>query len=127
MSIIALAGIATLFAQVNTGPQMLAKHVASLTGAKSLTVEFTVQRIPAAPENYRLSYSKPGMLKVEYPNGMTMTDGKTVWEYTNSSKEYTEGPGGIAEVAKKINSDEFLAWAAFFMPDQLKGVSDVKT
>ncbi|HET6645083.1 MAG TPA: hypothetical protein VFG65_06250 [Fimbriimonadales bacterium] len=124
MSIIALAGLAAVLAQSGSGQDLLAKHVAALKDAQSLTVTFTVEHLPAAPETYKLVYSKPGMLRMDYPGGYTMTDGKTVWEYTDSSKEYTEGPGGIAELSKKIGSDEYLGWAAFFMPDQLKKVTD---
>jgi len=122
MSIVALATVALL--QVNAGPGLLAKHTASLTNAKSMTVDFTVERLPAAPENYHLVYSKPNMLRIEYPGGMIMTDGKTLWEYDKAKNEYMEGPGDLAAVAKKVQSNEYLAWAAFFFPDQLKGVKD---
>ena len=67
MSIVALADVTLV--QVNAGPGLLAKHAATLGNAKSLTVDFTVERLPAAPENYRLVYSKPNMLRIEYPGG----------------------------------------------------------
>jgi outer membrane lipoprotein-sorting protein len=122
MSIVALAAVTLL--QVNAGPGLLAKHAASLTNAKSMTVDFTVERLPAAPENYHLVYSKPNMLRIEYPGGMIMTDGTTLWEYDKAKNEYLEGPGDLASLSKKIQSNEYYAWAAFFFPDQLKGVKD---
>jgi outer membrane lipoprotein-sorting protein len=122
MSIVALAAVA--FLQVNAGPGLLAKHTASLSNAQSLTVDFTVERLPAAPENYRLVYSKPNMLRIEYPGGMMMTDGTKLWEYDKAKNEYLEGPGDLASLSKKISSNEYYAWAAFFFPDQLKGVKD---
>ncbi|MEO7454216.1 MAG: hypothetical protein ABIV13_05570 [Fimbriimonadales bacterium] len=122
MSIVALATVALL--QVNAGPGLLAKHTATLGDAKSLTVDFTVERLPAAPENYRLVYSKPNQLRIEYPGGMIMTDGTTLWEYDKAKNEYLEGPGDLGSLSKKINSNEYYAWAAFFFPDQLKGVKD---
>jgi thiol-disulfide isomerase/thioredoxin len=89
-----------------------------------MTVEFTVERLPAAPENYRLVYYKPNQLRIEYPGGMMMTDGKTLWEYTKSSNEYLEAPGDLNAMASKIKSSEYMAWAAFFFGDQLKNVKD---
>lgn len=122
MSIVALAAVTLL--QVNAGPGLLAKHTASLANAKSMTVDFTVERLPAAPESYRLVYSKPNMLRIEYPGGMMMTDGTTLWEYEKAKNEYLEGPGDLATLSKKVQSNEYLAWAAFFFPDHLKGVKD---
>src|SRR5688572_22152359 len=122
MSIVALAAITLL--QANAGPGLLAKHTASLSNAQSMTVDFTVERLPAAPENYRLVYSKPNMLRIEYPGGMMMTDGTTLWEYEKAKNEYLEGPGDLASLSKKVKSNEYLAWAAFFFPDHLKGVKD---
>ena len=122
MSIVVLATAALL--QANAGPGLIAKHTATLNQAQSMTVEFTVERLPAAPENYRLVYSKPNQLRIEYPGGMMMTDGTTLWEYTKSSNEYLEGPGDLSSIANKIKSNEYATWAAFFFPDQLKGVKD---
>ena len=122
MSILILATAAVL--QTNAGPALIAKHTTTLTNAQSMTVEFTVERLPAAPENYRLVYSKPNQLRIEYPGGMMMTDGKTLWEYTKSSNEYIEGPGDLNAMASKIKSSEYMAWAAFFFGDQLKNVKD---
>lgn len=122
MSIVVLATAALL--QANAGPGLIAKHTTSLSNAQSMTVEFTVERLPAAPENYRLVYSKPNQLRIEYPGGMMMTDGSTLWEYTKKTNEYLEGPGDLASMAAKVKSNEYTAWAAFFFPDQLKGVKD---
>lgn len=119
MSIVALAVVTLL--QVNAGPGLLAKHAATLGNAKSLTVDFTVERLPAAPENYRLVYSKPNQLRIKYPGGMMMTDGTTLWEYDKAKNEYLEGPGDLASLTKKINSNVYYAWASFFFPDNLKG------
>lgn len=122
MSIVALAAVTLL--QVNAGPGLLAKHAASLANAKSMTVDFTVERLPAAPESYHLVYSKPNSFRIEYPGGMMMTDGTTLWEYDKAKNEYLEGPGDLASLSKKLQSNEYYAWAAFFFPDQLKGVKD---
>ena len=126
MSMIAVAGVAALLAQ-SSGQDMLAKHVATLSSAKSLTVTYTVQQIPAAPEDYKLVFNKPNMLRIESPSGIIQTDGKTIWEYIKSSNEYTELPGDMKTMMGYVNKPEVYAWAAFFMPDQFKGVKDAST
>lgn len=122
MSIVALATVALL--QGNAGPGLIAKHASSLSEAKALTVEFTVERLPAAPQNYRLTYSKPNMVRVEYPGGVMLTDGTTLWEYDQKSNEYMEGPGDLKSLAGKLQGGEYFAWAAFFFPDHLKSAKN---
>lgn len=124
MSII-LAGTAVLLAQAS-GQGLLAKHVATLSSAKSLTVTYTVQQIPAAPEEYKLVFNKPNMLRIESPTGIIQSDGKTIWEYTKSSNEYIEMPGDMKALMSYVNKREVYAWAAFFMPDQFKSITDAK-
>jgi outer membrane lipoprotein-sorting protein len=124
MSILCAAIVLSLAPQTGSGAGVLAKHVEALKAAKALTVSFTVENLPAAPENYKLSYAKPNKLRIETPTGMLMTDGKTVWEYNKKTNEYTEQPGDMKELGKQIQKTEYAAWAAFFLPDQMKGVKD---
>jgi outer membrane lipoprotein-sorting protein len=118
-----LAGIA--LASTNQGGDILANHAAKLSAAKSLSVTFTVEHIPAAPVTYKLAYAKPDKIRLEYPGGMIVSDGKTTVEYTTSSNEYVESEAGKDTMSKVLDPD-VAAWAAFFMPDQLKGVKDSK-
>lgn len=124
MSILAMAGVAALLANASSGGDLLAKHSDTLKKAESLSVVFTVEEIPAAPVQYRLVYSKPNMLRYETPTTITITDGKTLWEYSKKNNEYTERPGDMKEMLKQIQSNEFVAWAAFFIPEQLAKVKD---
>jgi thiol-disulfide isomerase/thioredoxin len=122
MSMFAIASFA-LLAQTGQGQDMLAKHVAALSAAGSLSVTFSVERLPAAAQEYKLVFSRPNSLRVETPAGLLITDGKTVWEYTKATNEYTEFSGDMKSVLDTVGKDEFFAWAAFFMPDQFKSVS----
>jgi outer membrane lipoprotein-sorting protein len=123
MSILLLAGFA--LATTNQSGDLLANHAAKLSAAKSLSITFTVEHIPAAPVTYKLAYSKPNKMRLEYPGGLIVSDGKTVVEYTSASNEYIENEAGKDTLAKALDPD-VAAWAAFFMPDQLKGVKDSK-
>lgn len=126
MSILAIAGAALTLAapQAPSGPALLAKHAANLNAARSLTVSFSVTHFPAAPEDYKLTYGRSGTLRIETPRQIVVTDGKTVWEYDRASNEYVEQPGDAKTLLDTVKKDEFLAWAAFFIPDMFKNVKD---
>lgn len=111
-------------AQAKSGQTILNEHVSALQQAKSLSVKFTVQKLPAAAQEYQLDFSKPGMLRLTTPEGVIVTDGKTVWEYDKKSNEYLESPGGVNAV-NKLMQEPFFAWTAFFYPEQFKGVRTI--
>jgi thiol-disulfide isomerase/thioredoxin len=120
-----LAASTLLLTQAGGGQEMLAKHVSTLSAAKSLTVTYSVEHIPAAAEDYKLVLSRPGMVYFESPQTLIVGDGKNVWEYNKLSNEYIESQGSLKEALTKIGGDETYAWAAFFLPDQFKGLKDV--
>ena len=125
MTMLMIAGVAALvFGQANSGADMLAKHAAALSSAKSLSVTFTVRNFPSAAVEYKLVYSKPGMLRIDTPRGYLITDGETIWEYMADDNSYTEYPGGLEDVMDQVSKNEYLAWASFFIKDQFKGVRD---
>lgn len=119
-AVAALAGV-----QGVTAPDLLAKHVASLQQAKALSVNFTVRRIPAAEQEYSLKFSRDGMVRIETPASVLVTDGKTIWEYFADSNEYTERPGGVKDILDRLSKDDVATWAAFFIADQFKSAKNV--
>jgi thiol-disulfide isomerase/thioredoxin len=122
MSLLISAGIvATLLAQ-GSGAELIAKHTASLQEANQLKATFTVANLPAAPVEYKLEFAKPGQLRIETPSKIYLSDGKTYVEYDKSRNEYVASQGDARKLLESINSDEFAAWAAFFLPEQFKGV-----
>ncbi len=125
MTTVLAAGLvsAVLAPQANSGADMLAKYISTLQGAKSLTVNFTVQQLPSAAVNYQIVFDRSGAAKITTPEGCTLTDGKTYWEYTKSTNEYVERPGGVNELFATLKKDDFLAWAPFFIGDVFKNVS----
>lgn len=108
------------------GASLLAKHEQALREAKSLTVSFTVQHLPAAPEEVTITFSRPGLIRIETPSILRLTDGNKVWEYDKKSNSYTEFDGGLEEALEWLKSDDVYAWAAFFVKDQFAKVSNVK-
>ena len=86
--------------------------VSGLQSAKSLTVKFNVTHLPAAPQAYTLSYSKPDRYRIESPEHLVVCDGKLVRVLDKAANTYSETPVGIVPTA----SPELAAWAAFFDP-----------
>ncbi|MFN8138733.1 MAG: thioredoxin family protein [Fimbriimonadales bacterium] len=127
MTTIFAAGIAAVLVapQGNTGADLLAKHMATLQGAKSLSVTFTVQQLPGAAQEYKLILDRDNGAKIITPTGYIVTDGKTTWDYTKSSNEYIERAGGISDMADTFKKDDFATWAGFFMPNMFKAVTGV--
>jgi outer membrane lipoprotein-sorting protein len=113
----ALFGVAAIFGQ-GTLPSLLTRHCQTLQEAGSLTASVTVQPSGGAPESYRLTYSKPNLLKIETPSGYLLSDGQNVYEYTKSSNSYSSSPA--ESLAKTAEREEVFAWAAFFAKEPLK-------
>jgi outer membrane lipoprotein-sorting protein len=108
------------------GTALIAKHEQALRDAKSLKVTFTVQHLPAAPEEVTLTFSRPSLIRIESPSVLRMTDGNKVWEYDKKSNSYTEFDGGLQEAMDWLTADDVYAWAAFFIKDQFAKVSNVR-
>lgn len=106
------------------GPQQLFdRQSAALKDAKALKVTYSLQHVPGTPAPYTLTYSKPDLLLIDGPERTIESDGKTLWEYTKSTKSYNETPASAEAIAKRAQADETLAWAWFFANDLAKGVS----
>jgi outer membrane lipoprotein-sorting protein len=109
------------------GSALLTKHEQALREAQSLKVTFTVQHLPAAPQEVTLTFSRPGFIRIETPSGLRITDGKTIWEYDKQSNTYTEFEGTLEDAMDWLKADDVYAWSAFFLKDQFSKVTNVKT
>jgi len=105
---------------------LLAKHEQALRDAQSLKVTFTVQHLPAAPEEFTLTLSRPGLIRIETPSGIRIADGKKIWEYDKQSNTYTEFEGSLEDALEWLKADDVYPWAAFFVKDQFAKVANVK-
>lgn len=120
-----LAGVGLIAATAFTGSTLIEKQAGILKDAKTLKVAYTV-RVAGVKSDYTLTYSKPNLLLVDGPDRLIESDGATVWEYDKTAKTYTENPASPELLAKKTKADEVLAWASFFSPDFVKGITNVQ-
>lgn len=104
---------------------LMKQHAERLSTAASLTSVFTVQPVPGTPVEYRLSYAKPNLLRVESPTWLLVSDGAKIWELDKAGNTYTEAsvtPGAILGAAERV---EVLPWSAFFGDALLKKATKV--
>jgi outer membrane lipoprotein-sorting protein len=118
-----VAGAALVgFSFVGQGPAngQLKAHVASLQAAKSLKATVAVSVLPAAPETYTLSYSKPNLFKIDSSTELIVCDGNTTTTLDKRSNTYVVQQAA----AIPVTSDALFAWSAFFDP---KAYSEAKS
>lgn len=121
-----LGGLAAMFLGQG-GSSMLQGHVKALQDAATLTGTLTVQPIGGAPATYKISYAKPNLIKIETPDGWTLSDGKTIYSFVKKENTWSESPVSDEAIAKTAGLKEAWAWRAFFDKDAFKGVVSSKT
>lgn len=92
-----------------------------LQSAQSLTATLSVTRLPAAPETYTLTYSKPDLLRIESPTRLVVSNGSKAFVLDKTANTYAESPASFAFAAE----DPVVAWAAFFNPKALADAQKV--
>lgn len=120
------APLLLLVSQTSGLDPILASHESKLTSANSLTAKFTVQKLPGAPVEYSLTYSKPNMLRVDSPDGFTLTDGKTLWVYDKAKNSYTEAAADEKTALNQSGAIAVYAWSSFFNKEALKEAKGAK-
>lgn len=98
----------------------LDRSVQAMQAAQSLTVVFDVTRLPAAPEKYTLTYSKPNLFRVDSPGSLVVSDGKTLTTLDKASNTFTQE----AVTTAGATGEAVAAWRAFF---DAKAFSGAKT
>ena len=104
-------------------PGVLKGHVQGLQDAQSLTAKVAITPAIGVSSEYTLTYSKPNLFKIERPDGFTVYDGKTLYEYTTSNNSYTESTVSPIEMLKKVGVDEIWVWTSFFDKTALQNVA----
>lgn len=116
-----VAALSLAFLQV-ASRSTFAAHDKALKAAQSLTVTYTIQPLSGTPSEAKLTLSRPGMMRIETPSKLVVSDGKTLWELDKASNTYTETPADPPAIVAKLSEDSTWAWSAFLAPDQFKTV-----
>lgn len=114
-----IAALSLAFLQVGAR-STFAVHEKALKSAQSLKLTFTIQQLPGTPAEAKLTLSRPGMMKLDTPSRLVVSDGRSLWDLDKASNTYTESPIDSAGLATKLAEDLTWAWSAFLSPDQFK-------
>lgn len=116
MRILALAVAVTPLVGYALWQNTLEGHASKLKEAGGLSLTLTISQIGGTTNDVRVVLSKPNMIRVEEPNRVVTTDGKTVWTYDKASKSYDEAPADSAAAQKWLNERAWV-YTAFFNAD----------
>lgn len=114
-----LLGVAFIFA---TASASLEGYVETLSGAKSIKAEYTVNVIGGATRSYNVELSKPNMARIDKPNELVIADGKNILTYDKKAKTYFKRPQTEAEFNGMFREDELSIFAPFFNAKSYAGI-----
>lgn len=101
-------------------PAPIASHIKALQSAKALVSTLQIQPLGGSPYSVKLTFVKPNLFRIDRPDGFTLSDGKTVYQYSKKSNTYTETPAADLDHVLAARQADIWAWSAFFDADQAK-------
>lgn len=107
------------------GKQALDGHVSKLASAQALTAKLTAQRLPGAPTEWTVQFSRPNYLRIESPTHLWVSDGKSLYSLDKAKNSYAVEVVASDTCAKIAGIDETAGWAAFFDPKVLADAKSV--
>ncbi|MCW5943235.1 MAG: c-type cytochrome [Fimbriimonadaceae bacterium] len=118
------AGIQSFQSAGPAVPEGVRKHVETMRAAKTLRARVLVTDVSGGNQEISVAFARPNRFKIERADGFTLSDGKTVYEYTGATSSYTEHPYAPEDLTKAVRADELFAWTVFFEANALANVSD---
>lgn len=119
----AAIAVAPLAAGQGSGKSLLSAFTTALSGSKSVSGSYTVQRVGAAPETITISLKKPNQARIETGTGIWVADGKTITVYEKADKTYTKYPQNDADLKNLFLDESVNLWSTFFDAGALKPVT----
>jgi outer membrane lipoprotein-sorting protein len=95
-------------------PARLSTHLSKVSSAQVLTMTVTSRVVGGSETEFRVTFAKPNMFKIETDSGFTISDGKEIYSYDKKSNSYTQGESSEAELKAALSNVAFAGWTAFF-------------
>lgn len=93
---------------------LLGDFVKALQGGKTLSAQYTLQRIGGTSRALTVSFAKPNMLRVETPTQLIVADGKQITTLEKADNTYYTRSQSDGELQSLLNSEDLAVWSPFF-------------
>lgn len=120
--LVAGASAWSLSAAQSGGQKLLDDMAGVLSNAKSLSLEFRYMSLTGGRSDFVLSFSREALARVESPDKLIVSDGKTLTTYNKGDHTFIKQPASPANLLEAFSSQPLGVWAGFFDPGKLKGV-----
>jgi|GEM_PF-1946197 len=118
-TIVLLCSLAVL-APAQNGRYALGDYLDSLSKAKTLSVDYTVQTIGGTREAYSVTLQKPNKFRLQSPTETVIGDGTTLYRFDAASQKFTKRAQVANDLGRFFAPMQFRIWGAFFDPSMAK-------
>jgi hypothetical protein len=118
-TIVLLCSLAGL-APAQNGRYALGDYLDSLSKAKTLSVDYTVQTIGGTREAYSVTLQKPNKFRLQSPSETVIGDGTTIYRFDAASQKFTKRAQVANDLGRFFAPIPFRIWGAFFDPGMAK-------
>jgi len=117
---------AAIAMQGSSADSLLERHTKQLQTATTLSAEYTYQKFPGGPVDYKLKLAKPAKFRLETPDEVVVADGMTITTLKKSDNSYTQVPQKDDDLKKFLKREGVLPWSAFFVKEPFKDAAGAK-
>ena len=115
-----------LLAYGGSTADLLGDFVKALQGGKTLSAQYTLQRIGGTSRALTVSFAKPNMLRVETPTQLIVADGKQITTLEKAANTYYSRAQTDSELQGLLNSEDLAVWSPFFGAKTFDSVAGTK-
>ncbi|HXH61425.1 MAG TPA: DUF2092 domain-containing protein [Fimbriimonadaceae bacterium] len=120
MILIAASAAVLAFAVQQGLAPAFTKHAGILKDAAGLKATLAVNVIGGGTAMYNFTFGKPGLLRIDGPDQLVVSDGKTLTVLDKKTNSYTQSEAGDTTAIDQTSSEPVWAWASFFQTDPAK-------
>lgn len=111
---VTLITTAALLAFGQRGTDLIANYIKTLGEGKTLSVNYTLQRIGGVSKAYTVEFAKPNKVRIDAPGQLIVADGKNITTLDKAQNTYYTRPQTADEFAAVLANEELFVWAPFF-------------
>lgn len=95
-------------------PAPLSTHLKKISTAETVNMTVSSRVIGDSATELKVRFAKPNFLKLEGPEGFTLSDGKDLYVYNKKTNSYSSSPLGEGGLTEVLSNPGLVGWSAFF-------------